>query len=261
MNTAIKFLKSLVFQSQVLRKISSRICADTLMLPDVLVKTPPDALRNIFSLPCNKYGSQLNQDIFALLFNRFKSGYFVEIGANSGFELSNTIYLEECFGWDGILVEANPRYLPDLLRRRARVVNKAVTSSNEYVEFIDAGVYGGVASTIDKSYEAFTGKAERIRVSTATLRGILDDNEAPNVIDFISIDVEGGELPIVREMCSLDGYRFSSGCIEHNYRKKEFEVLKKTLSDAGYKIIWEGQTGHDLFFLDSNLKRLTCLRS
>ena len=35
-------------------------------------------------------------------------GIFIELGALDGQQFSNTIMLERCFGWRGVLIEANP---------------------------------------------------------------------------------------------------------------------------------------------------------
>lgn len=250
-----RLIGSLIYRQPVLKSASVGYCSYNGLLPEILVRTPSNILREMFGLPFNDHVSQLNQDIFALLVNRFQQGFFVEIGANDGFTLSNTIYLEECFGWRGLLVEANPAYLPDLLKRKAMVVNKAVAASDGVVEFVDAGLYGGVASTIDLTYATYTAQASKIRVQATTLEAILMEAKSPPVIDFISIDVEGGELPIVEQMCASNNYRFLSGCIEHNYRKKELAEFKSLLNVAGYRIAWEDQTLHDLYFVDSRSGR------
>ena len=44
-------------------------------------------------------------------------GTFVELGAFTG-EFSNTAVLERCFGWSGLLIEANVRLRPALAKRR-----------------------------------------------------------------------------------------------------------------------------------------------
>ena len=36
------------------------------------------------------------------------NGTFVELGAFDGMEAANTLVLEKCFGWRGLLIEANP---------------------------------------------------------------------------------------------------------------------------------------------------------
>lgn len=48
-------------------------------------------------------------------------GYFVDIAANDALEMSNTVSLEQNYGWRGLCVEANPRYLPGLQRRNCQV--------------------------------------------------------------------------------------------------------------------------------------------
>ena len=36
-----------------------------------------------------------------------RPGRFVELGAYTGIDFSNTLVLERCFGWTGLLIEAN----------------------------------------------------------------------------------------------------------------------------------------------------------
>ena len=83
-----------------------------------------------------------------------------------------------------------------------------------------------------------------------TLETLLRKNGAPAVISFISIDVEGAEVPIVEDMCRLRDFRFSCGCIEHNNRRNDYLQMTAALREAGYRVVWEGQTAHDLFFID-----------
>jgi len=192
----------------------------------------------------------LNQDIFALLVNRFKPGYFLEIGANDGFTLSNTVYLEEHFGWLGLLVEANPQYIASLNKRKARSVISAVVEKEGHYEFCSAGLYGGIKDQLDKTHEARTKDAESITVWGATLGRILEENNAPELIDFISVDVEGAEVQIVRQMCGLENYRFACGCIEFNARRDDYLSITHLLETSGYRVVWQGQTQHDLFFVD-----------
>ena len=120
--------RSLVAQSWLRRPIT-RYCVENGLLPAVLVRTPSGELRRLLCLPEYEFQSELNQDVFALLVNRFQTGYFVDVGANDGYALSNTAYLEDKFGWHGVLIEPNPRYASSLAgRKRSIVVNKAVAS-------------------------------------------------------------------------------------------------------------------------------------
>lgn len=250
MNVMREAVKKCLLGLPVLRKLSLAYCAHNELLPELLVRTPSKSLRKMFGMPYCEHTSQLNQDVFALLFKGFKPGFFIEIGANNGFNLSNTVYLEQCFDWTGILIEANPAYLGELQGRKAKIVNKAVAEEDGYLEFVDAGLYGGIASTIDPVHSRHTSEAGKIKVPATTLGKILQDHNAPPIIDFISIDIEGGELPVVEQLCMQREYRFKTGCIEHNFRRDEYGALKSSLEAAGYMVVWEGQTLHDLFFID-----------
>lgn len=243
-------LKRSVLRSEILRRPAAAYCSSRDLLPQVLVNTSPDVLRELLFLPAGRYQTQLNQDLFALLVNRFRAGYFLEIGANDGFTLSNTLYLEEQFGWDGLLVEANPQYESSLKTRKAKSVTAAVVSQEGHYEFRAAGLYGGVAHLLDNLHERHIKGSNSITVWGTTLEQILIDNRVPTTVDFVSIDVEGAELSIVEQMCVLRDYRFVCGCIEHNRRQADYQRMESLLKGSGYRVVWEGQTGHDLFFVD-----------
>ena len=51
-------------------------------------------------------------------------GTFVELGALDGVTGSNTILLERCFGWNGLLIEANPGNYDRLIRGSQRAATK-----------------------------------------------------------------------------------------------------------------------------------------
>lgn len=245
-----KQIKKIIFSIRLFRRPAVAYCVNHGLLPVVFVRTPAPKLRELLLLPQSQHETQLNQDIFALIANRFRPGFFVEIGANDGFTLSNTVYLEEQFGWNGLLVEANPQYLDSLNNRKSQSIIAAVVEQEGYYEFCSAGLYGGVAKFLDKTHEKMTQNASSITVWGTTLERILEQNGAPKIINFISIDVEGAEVPIVEQMCGLQNYRFVCGCIEHNARQADYEKMADVLAKSGYRVIWRGQTQHDLFFVD-----------
>ncbi len=245
-------IKDLLIRAKFFQRLSVACCSSNGLLPGVFVRTSSEKLRELFSLPPSRFETQLNQDIFALLINQFKPGYFVEIGANDGCTLSNTLYLEEHFGWEGLLVEANPKYENDLKDRRSRAVIAAVVDKEGHYEFCDAGLYGGVAEYLDSTHENKTKGADSFLVWGTTLKHILASNEVPPLINFISIDVEGAEVPIVEQLCSLEGFRVACGCIEYNARQADYQRIVQILRAGGYRVLWEGQTQHDLFFVDAS---------
>jgi FkbM family methyltransferase len=248
-NQIWRFLRS----SDAFRRAAVKLCVERRLLPRVFSSTPGNALRDMLLLPESEHCSQLNQDIFALLMNRFRPGYFIEVGANDGFELSNTLYLEQHFGWTGVLVEANPRYLDSLSRReRSIVVNKAISDQAGEAEFVDGGVYGGLSTKLDGTHTRRTEGAGRIRVQCITIDDFFGLVNPPEVIDFLSIDVEGADLQILRGFVS-SGRRIRCGCVEMNYRRDDIEAATGLLERSGYRVVWRDQTLQDLYFVDPDL--------
>jgi len=249
-------IKSIVLATRSFRRPSIAYCARHGLLPSVLIRTPSNVLRNLLFLPPSEYESQLNQEVFALMSNRCVSGgFFVEIGANDGFTLSNSVYLEEKFGWSGLLVEANPCYLDSLRKRKAKSVIAAVVREEGYYDFRDAGLYGGIVELLDNTHKDKTKDSKLIKVFGTTLERILREHNAPELINFISIDVEGAEEPIVEQMCRLQNYRFVCGCIEYNARTSDLQKIKNMLKEYGYKVVWEGQTRQDIFFINDSSRQ------
>jgi len=63
-------------------------------------------------------------------------GIFVEIGANNGLTGSNTLLLERCFGWTGLLIEANPDTFHKLLQsgRNSTMINAPACPNGRVVQ-------------------------------------------------------------------------------------------------------------------------------
>jgi len=166
------------------------------------------------------YYSQSNQDKWVAEFLEFKkNGYFIEVGAYDGIQTSNTYFFEKNFNWSGICIEANPSVFNSLIKNRKSVnVNKAVTD------------YKGTCNCKANEYKITN---EGISIDCDTLLNILDENNAPNVIDYLSIDIEGYEYIALKE---FDFIKYEIGLItvEHNLycdgdtRKNQiFELLTK----------------------------------
>lgn len=109
--------------------------------------------------------SQLGQDIFALQQNNLKrEGFFIEIGAADGVELSNTFLLEKEFGWSGILVEPARNVQKKLKESRsAKILSVALTSSTQsLVKFSEKGVLSTVTEfqneDLHRKYRRFSKK-------------------------------------------------------------------------------------------------------
>jgi FkbM family methyltransferase len=142
----------------------------------------------------------------------FRDGFFVELGANDGFNQSNTYYLERWLGWRGILIEPMPElYRQAVVQRpQARVFNCACVAfdyAGSDVEMRYANLMSLVKGSwrdpeLEADHVAAGQRIENIthpyevRVPARTLTSILEECGVSS-IDFLSLDVEGYEAAVL----------------------------------------------------------------
>lgn len=245
-----KILLDFLSKRSITHKLVNSVIARIDFFSSALVNDRDNLLLDLIRINKNFKKSQLNQDIFALLTCQFKrDGYFVEVGANDGYNLSNTLLLEAEFNWNGLLIEANPKYETSLKTRKAHIEISAVSDFTGSVTFKDGGLYGGISKHLDTTHKKKLLQAKEIIVNSTSLTEILKTHRAPSIIDFISIDVEGCEVTIVDQMFSIDHHHeYLCGVIEVNRRQSDTSYIVKTLKRNGYKILPVSQTKHDIFF-------------
>ena len=186
--------------------------------------------------------SQLAQDKNVVEFYKGKlGGYFVEIGAYDGVALSNTLALEKQYGWKGICVEPlDTRFEKLVLNRTAHCCNLAVyNESNLDVSFdieADSGMLSGISTHIDAHKYVVNKNKRTVKVKTISLNDLLVKYNAPNFIEYLSLDTEGSEYEILR---TLDFSRWAFGLIdvEHNHIEPRRSMIKKLLLANGYEYI------------------------
>ena len=182
----------------------------------------------------SKSKSQLAQDLFVLShFDFKKSGYFVEFGATDGIKLSNTYLLEQDYGWHGILAEPARVWHDALLRNRPRsiVEQRCIwKDSNSILTFCESDY--PELSTLS-SFHSFDshhrGQGQEYQVGTISLNALLEIHGAPKFIDYLSIDTEGSEYEILKNL-DFETYTFGVITCEHNHssnRKKIHRLLTK----------------------------------
>lgn len=182
--------------------------------------------------------SQAGQDfwVFGEVFNEMRNGYFVDVGAADGMYLSNTFLLEQRYGWDGICIEANPIFFAQLQRVRAvKCVRAAVDADERDVEFVVRGVVGGIvdATSDNRTGAAESQRSQTIMLRTRTLASILEAENAPRTIDYLSMDVEGVEERVLATF-PFDAYTVNSLTVE---RPKP--PLRDLLNRHGYILVKE----------------------
>ncbi len=174
--------------------------------------------------PIVTLNSQKGQDHWVIhdIFNGKREGFFLEMGAADGINLSNTLVLERDFGWNGICIEPNPKFFKTLQQNRQCICqNICADDEAGEVSFILAAEYGGIIDTDtdnnqDVRADALNDAHEAGRIVTCQARplaDILDECGAPPVIDYFSLDVEGAEERVLRHF-PFDRYTFLTLTIE-----------------------------------------------
>jgi len=160
--------------------------------------------------------SQMGQDkwVSEAVFPGVKNGIFLDVGSGDGTFLSNTKALEQK-GWTGICVDAFPRNMQD----RTCQIFKAVVFSEagKRVKFWEADDWGRIIDeTVEMKARMQTYTAPIGEFTTVTLGDILERAKAPRFIHYVSLDVEGPELEVLKGF-PFDKYQIGALTVEHNY--------------------------------------------
>jgi len=175
-------------------------------------------------------------------FGERKDGVYVDIGANHPTHRSQTWFLE-VQGWHGVLVEPNPALSRLLREKRVRSqIFEVALGGPEQTGRADLHLaVGDGQSAIKPDFDIkLTGQI--LRVQMRTLDSILEE-AGIREIDFLSVDVEGMEVDVLR---GLDLQRRPAKLIlieDHvfNYEKHNYLV------GHGYKLV--RRTGYNNWYI------------
>ena len=200
--------------------------------------------------------SQLGQDVIALSLKGLgEPGFFVEFGATDGVVLSNTHLLEKHYGWKGILCEPAGKWHAALEQNRDCTLDTrcVFSESGKSVSFSETslGALSTITSFLDSDHHRSSRKKHYIsyEVKTVSLIDLLAEHNAPEFIDFLSIDTEGSELEIL-ESFDFGKHEFGFICVEHNYTANR-EKLKTLLESNGYSRIYSEYSEFDDWYIRS----------
>lgn len=203
-------------------------------------------------------------------FDSAGSGFFVEIGANEPVsDFSQTWHLEKT-GWRGILVEPNRGLFDECVKRRpGSKAYHVACSAPEKVGFAELKIpfmtdgttdTGKAALEVGIDHAGFSRyRTERVRV--VTLDSILEENGVER-IDFLSIDVEGTELDVLKGL-NLERYRPRLILLED---KLVYLNKHRWLKRRGYRLVKRTQFNnwyipeHEPFELTSTKEKLVMFK-
>lgn len=219
---------------------------------DWLMELNPDSAAEVIRY-WKKSRSQIHQDLFVLSELGFKrNGFFVEFGATNGLELSNTHLLEKEFDWKGILAEPAKGWHEELAANRNVSIEKRCvwkdsksTLSFQETEIRELSTIAGVGEQ-DKNSEA-RHDCKTYQVQTISLNDLLMEHNAPEVIDYLSIDTEGSEYDILSSF-DFTKHRFRVITCEHNLTDQR-EKIYDLLTRAGYRRKFEKYSQFDDWYV------------
>lgn len=214
------------------------------------IKFEPQILRS------QGYQSQDGQDKYVaeVLFPALRAGTFVDIGAHDGVRLSNTYYLEKTLGWNGLAVEPIASIYQELIRNRNCItINGCVSDVSGTAEFVELLGYGRMLSGLKHKYDQrHIQRIQRVSeehgtpiessfVHCYTLEDLLQ-RHAIAFVHYLSLDIEGGELDVLKSIDYRKTYIKTIG-VENNYSDPQ---LIRFMESVGYRHI--AKIGADEFF-------------
>lgn len=175
-----------------------------------------------------KYYSQNAEDVFVLDYFKGFKGTLLEVGANDGRTLSNSLLLIEN-GWKGHLIEPGRKVFGSLyalheFNPSVKMYNYGIGNKFETVTLYESGAHIingsdlGLVSTIDYAETERWRKSgvqfDEITIQINTFDGFYKFCNS-DTFDFISIDAEGLDWQILQQI-DLNSVGCKCLCIEFN---------------------------------------------
>jgi FkbM family methyltransferase len=201
--------------------------------------------------------SQLGQDLEVVRFyNNKQNGFFVEVGASDGLEISNTYLLESQYNWKGVCFEPIPSRFKRLLKNRVNSTcyNEAAYSQSGLTLTFDishvSDLLSGISGHIDAHKPKVDSSKTSIQVQTISLLDALDRANAPSFIEYISLDTEGSEFEILSTF-DFEKYTFGLIDVEHNFIEPRRTDIRNLLLSKGY--VYKGENQWDDMYKHSSV--------
>ena len=186
-----------------------------------------------------------------------RQGSYLDIGAHHPYELSNTALLH-MRGWRGVNVEANPELL--LAFRAARPLDRLVHAAIVGQDYEDASIRlyrvnktSGINSTNAKNLVGH-GIKDSVEVPTMKIADVVRDYCNDKWPDFISIDAEGQDLNILRDIPpSASAVILVEARSQHTDFTKD---IREWSSDRGYYV--HSWCGHNMLLVQRSWRDGLC---
>jgi FkbM family methyltransferase len=205
--------------------------------------------------------SQEGEDmLLRRIFEKQTTGFYVDVGAHHPKRFSNTYFFYKK-GWRGINIDANPGSMEKFKKHRAKDINLEIAVSDKEEELIyyafNEPALNGFSKRISDSrngvgdYKIISSQ----KIKTRRLGEILDEYiPSSNIIDFISIDVEGLDLQVLKSNFWDRYYPKIVLCeaLDFNMKRMEESELYRFMIDKDYFLF--AKTVNTLIFMSNSEK-------
>lgn len=190
------------------------------------------------------YAQNFEDVMIARLFYAGYGGFYVDIGAAHPDYLSVTRHFYDQ-GWSGINIEPTFRFYPLLCEARPRDINLQCAIGNSsglatFYEIPTVAENSTLERTVADRLAATELAATPHEVEVVRLVDVCDTHVKDRTIDFMKIDVEGGELAVLQ---SGDWERFRPRLLiveatAVNSGEENWQIWEPILTEANYHKVW-----------------------
>jgi len=197
------------------------------------------------------YAQQCEDLIIDELLDHQRVGTYIDIGANDPVFLSNTKRFYDR-GWHGINVEPNPHLYRKIVEARPRDLNMNIGIGN-YGNRVPFYIYEPHQLS---SFIPMTGIMNRLRNRHTKLKAVVSLRVRPlsdlphfsHEIDFMSVDVEGNEIEVLKTN-DWEERRPKLLIVEITYNERD---ILKYIDSIGYDLVFKNAING--IFIDNEYK-------
>jgi FkbM family methyltransferase len=146
------------------------------------------------------YSQQEEDKILYDKYLNYKNGFFIELGAMDGIVFSNTKFFEDELNWKGILIEPTAQYENMIINRpNCYNFNYAISENYGELDFIGNSAIGGLKKSMSEKHKKSWNIDESLGFKVQSIPFYeITKNIKIDKVDLFSIDVEGGELEVLK---------------------------------------------------------------
>ena len=177
-----------------------------------------------------------------------KDGFYIDIGCNHPVFNNNT-YLLSKEGWSGINIDIDKKSIDlfNIFRKKDINLNMAASSSIgelDYINYHEKSPINKIKTNNDVLSEKKITSIKKI--NSKTLNSIIENSKYKNTkIDFISIDVEGHELEVIKGF-NLQKYKPRVVVIEYlDLKLKKIDIKNFDINNILESEIYEIMVSND----------------